>query len=49
MTISAMVLMPSTLTVEGLDRTACPDGETVTFRALTDKGEPAIRDGVLIL
>jgi len=44
----AMVLMPSTLTVEGV-RTAAPEGDAVTFRVLTDYGAPAIRDGVLVL
>ncbi|MFZ1060847.1 MAG: MaoC/PaaZ C-terminal domain-containing protein [Candidatus Rokuibacteriota bacterium] len=44
----AMVLMPSTLTVEGV-RTASPEGDAVTFRVLTDYGAPAIRDGVLVL
>jgi len=44
----AMVLMPSTLTVEGV-RTTSPEGDAVTFRVLTDYGAPAIRDGVLVL
>jgi acyl dehydratase len=44
----AMVLMPSTVTVEGL-RVTFPEADAVSFRVLTDKGEPAIRDGLILL
>ncbi|MBI3029012.1 MAG: MaoC family dehydratase N-terminal domain-containing protein [Candidatus Rokubacteria bacterium] len=44
----AMVLMPSTLIVEG-GRAASPEGDMVSFRVLTDSGAPAIRDSVVLL
>lgn len=46
---AAMVLMPSTLTVQGLSRRRAPDGEAVGFHVLTEQGAPAIRDGLVIL
>lgn len=46
----AMVLMPSTLTIQGLGRGRTVGGETmVGFQVLTDNGGPAIRDGVVML
>jgi acyl dehydratase len=45
----AMVLLPSRVTVQGLDRSLSAEGEQVAFRVLTERGEPAIRDGVLTL
>lgn len=45
----AMVLMPATLTLQALGRAAGPEGEATRFRVLTERGEAAITEGVLIL
>jgi len=44
-----MVRVPSTLAVDGLGAVDGPDGRRVAFRALTEAGDPALRDGGLLL
>jgi acyl dehydratase len=45
----AMVRLPSRLTVRGWSSMPSPQGSIVRFEALTENGQPAIRDGQIIL
>ena len=46
---SAMVFMPSQVTVRILSREASTDGEVVRFEVWTEDGKPAVRDGLVML
>lgn len=46
---SAMVFMPSQVTVRVLSREASTDSEIVRFEVLTEDGKPAVRDGLVVL
>ncbi len=46
---SAMVFMPSQVTVRILSREAGTDGEVVRFEVWTEDGKPAVRDGLVVL
>ena len=46
---SAMVFMPSQVTVRVLSREAGTDSEIVRFEVLTEDGKPAVRDGLVVL
>jgi acyl dehydratase len=45
--LGGMVRMPSVLTVQGLGATESGEERANRFRALTDDGRPALRDGLL--
>jgi acyl dehydratase len=45
----AMVRMPSEILVRVLSRTATPEGGVVRFEARNAEGEPAVRDGLVVL
>ncbi len=45
----AMVRLPSTLRVEGLETRDGAEGRWVGFRMLTEEGRPAVRDGRVLL
>lgn len=44
---SAVVLMPSTITVRVLAREVTPDGPVVRFEVLNAQGKPAVQDGLI--
>jgi acyl dehydratase len=44
---SAMVLMPSTITVRVLTREATPEGPAVRFEVLNAEGKPAVQHGLM--
>ena len=44
----AMVRLPSRVTVRGWTPVPSPHGSTVLFEALTENGQPAIRDGQIV-
>lgn len=46
---AAMVLLPSTLTVRVWPAVAISDGQAVPFEVLNAAGEPAVKDGVVLL
>ncbi len=46
---SAMVLMPSEITVRVLSCEATPEGDVVRFEVCTAEGGPAVRDGLVAL
>lgn len=46
---SAMVLMPSEITVRVLTRERSSDGHAISFETTTEDGGRAIRDGVVML
>jgi acyl dehydratase len=46
---SAMVMMPSTMTLEAHAPLDQPDGRRIGFQVVTADGRPAIRDGLVVL
>lgn len=46
---NAMVLMPSEITVRILSREATSEGEVVRFEVCNAEGQPAVRDGLVVL
>ncbi len=45
----AMVLMPSEITIRILSREVTAEGDVVYFEVRNDKGQPAVRDGLMVL
>lgn len=45
----AMVCMPSAITVRVLTRESVSEGDVIRFEVRTAEGEPAVRDGVVVL